>query len=102
MAKSSRLRQMLEQSARHKADPGFGDQHDARFLTARDQLEYARARERGGIRIPGRPPTQPVRKQSVEAVLLVLLNADVVVGLHGAAGARWAVARAKPARGHPT
>lgn len=51
----------------------FGEQHDVRFLTARDQLEYTRARERGGIRIPSRPPTRPVRKRSIEADL-VLLN----------------------------
>jgi integrase len=50
----------------------FGEDFDVRFFTARDQFEYSRARERGGIRVDRDRQTAAVRKRSVEADLVVL------------------------------
>lgn len=49
----------------------FGEAFDVRFFTARDQLKYSWARERGGIQV-GYGLTKAVRKRSVEADLVLL------------------------------
>jgi hypothetical protein len=51
----------------------FGQDFDVRFFTARDQLEYSRAWQRGGIRVDRERQTRAIRQRSVEADL-VLLN----------------------------